>query len=256
MGDRWGDMRVSVMDWSHDTCTTWQSESTRHVSLLCDSSPRVLGHVTSVGSWGDTVSRGRRMMGDWLDPSLEMRCGLGFTGLDLVRDQTGNMVILAVNSMGDLFGKKININENDSQYQDNVDEWLEYWGKKVVEKSLLPELKLSQNNFTLYRTDAKKVISVPVAIQSKPWEKRHKIKWKYGKESKLYYINLNDNQPTEENSPQEADQTNVDENVQQKDSNETNEVSNLNESQPTEDPSHQEDDQTNVDAVSTTTSSP
>ena len=42
------------MDWSLDTCITWQSEATRHVSLLCqdDSSPRLLGNVTSVGSWG------------------------------------------------------------------------------------------------------------------------------------------------------------------------------------------------------------
>ena len=27
MGDRWGDMKVCVMDWSHDTCSTWQPES-------------------------------------------------------------------------------------------------------------------------------------------------------------------------------------------------------------------------------------
>ena len=142
------------MDWSLDTCITWQSD----VSLLCqdDSSPRLLGNVTSVGSWGGTVSRGRRMMGDWLDPSLEISCGLWFTGMDLVRDQIGNMVILTVNSMGGLFGKKLNINENDCQYQDNVDEWLEDWGKKVVEN---PELKLPQKNYTLYRTDVKKVSS-------------------------------------------------------------------------------------------------
>ena len=61
MSDRWGDTRVSVWDWGHDTCQDYRPESDR-VELTCkdDTLPHLLGGVTSVGSWRDTVTRARQ----------------------------------------------------------------------------------------------------------------------------------------------------------------------------------------------------
>ena len=87
MGDRWGDMKVCVMDWSHDTCSTWQSESDQLTLRCVDTCPRVLGDVTHVGSWRGTVTRGRELGGDWLDPPVEQRAGLRFSGYDLIKAQ-------------------------------------------------------------------------------------------------------------------------------------------------------------------------
>ena len=52
-----------------------------------DTCPRVLGDVTHVGSWRETVARGRELGGDWLDPPVEQRAGLRFSGYDLIKAQ-------------------------------------------------------------------------------------------------------------------------------------------------------------------------
>ena len=47
----------------------------------------MLGDVTHVGSWRETVARGRELGGDWLDPPVEQRAGLRFNGYDLIKAQ-------------------------------------------------------------------------------------------------------------------------------------------------------------------------
>ena len=59
-----------------------------HICLRCvDTCPRVLGDVTHVGSWRQTVTRGRELCGDWLDPPVEQRTGLRFSGYELIKAQ-------------------------------------------------------------------------------------------------------------------------------------------------------------------------
>ena len=88
-GTRWGRLRVSALDWGHATCRDWRPECGQ-VALVCgDAAPRVLGPVTSVPGWRDSVARGRQLQGAWLHSAMEERCGLGFTGCEVTRDSSG-----------------------------------------------------------------------------------------------------------------------------------------------------------------------
>ena len=50
---------------------------------------RVLGPVTSLPGWRDSVAQGQQLQGAWLHPAVEERCGLGFTGCEVTRDSSG-----------------------------------------------------------------------------------------------------------------------------------------------------------------------
>ena len=64
------------------------------VGEVCgDAAPRVFGFVTSVPGWQDSVARGRQLRGAWLHSAVEERCGLGFTGCEVTRDSSGNVII-------------------------------------------------------------------------------------------------------------------------------------------------------------------
>ena len=187
-GTRWGRLRVSALDWGHARCRDWRPECGQ-VALVCgDAAPRVLGPVTSVPGWRDSVARGRQLQGAWLHSAVEERCGLGFTGCEVTKDSSGNVIILAVNAVGDLFGGKLAVNENcDDEYEDDIDEWLEGWGQSVIGKSHLPELKLHQRPYLVAkdgkpinqvstekekRNGARREMwwSIPIAIKSKKWK--------------------------------------------------------------------------------------
>ena len=78
--------RVGGLDWQV-AGTQWE----RCAAL------RVFGFVTSVPGWQDSVARGRQLRGAWLHSAVEERCGLGFTGCEVTRDSSGNVIILAQN---------------------------------------------------------------------------------------------------------------------------------------------------------------
>ena len=235
-GTRWGRLRVSALDWGHATCRDWRPECGQ-VALVCgDAAPRVLGPVTSVPGWRDSVARGRQLQGAWLHPAVEERCGLGLTGCEVTRDSSGNVIILAVNALGDLFGGKLTVNENcDNEYEDDTDEWLEGWGQSVIEKSHLPELKLHQRPYLVsangkpinqvstkkersykesYRGENVMWWSIPIAIKSKKWklsrkdlfQNYKKLKKEHRKEGKHHKRRkLNENNDEEKSSESDVD---------------------------------------------------
>ena len=182
MSDRWGDMRVTVMDWGHHTCSTLRMRS-ECVRSRCqdDSAPRVKSDVRSVGSWSKTVIRARAATsGAWLTHAVEQRAGLPFTGHQLLRDKSGNMMILAVNAAGDLFGKKLELNgEDDDAHEDYQDELLENWADKVLDKALLPKLVLYQEPYEIPKLSRYYTSTLPITLQSYDWCKhiRHESAW-------------------------------------------------------------------------------
>ena len=86
--------RVGGLDWK--VADTWWG------AVCADAAPRVLGPVTSLPGWRDSVAQGQQLQGAWLHPAVEERCGLGFTGCEVqtknifgcgVRNMTGARVI-------------------------------------------------------------------------------------------------------------------------------------------------------------------
>ena len=188
MGDSWGQLRLSVLDWGHQHCHTAGS-----VNISCQTtaqSPRLLGNIRGLGGWRDTVLRGRALAGEWLDVAVEERVGLPFTGIDLAPDKSGNIVIFAVNAAGDVFGKKIYLEEGYGEvesYETNqeIDLWLNNWADAVISKSFLPQVTLNQSS--LHKTEKLKDCGhrVPVFVQSKSWKKRLRGKKRVTGKTKL-----------------------------------------------------------------------
>ena len=178
VSDRWGDMRLSVSDGGHDTCGGTRQPVSDLVSTRCceDSLPRVLTRgVTCIGGWGDTVARARDNMGAWMTPALEQRAGLPWAGLDIMEDRAGNIVIMAVNMIGDIFGKRLELKENDdSEWQDDEDDWLETWAGKVIDKSYLPSVRLKQRQYLLDKGPAYTINSLPLCLQTMHWNRKQK----------------------------------------------------------------------------------
>ena len=86
--------RLGGLDWK--VADTWWG------AVCADAAPRVLGPVTSLPGWRDSVAQGQQLQGAWLHPAVEERCGLGFTGSEVqtknifgcgVRNMTGARVI-------------------------------------------------------------------------------------------------------------------------------------------------------------------
>ena len=86
--------RVGGLDWK--VADTWWG------AVCADAAPRVLGPVTSLPGWRDSVAQGQQLQGAWLHSAMEERCGLGFTGCEVqtknifgcgVRNMTGARVI-------------------------------------------------------------------------------------------------------------------------------------------------------------------
>ena len=102
-----------------------------------------------------------------------------------MKERSGNIVILAVNVMGDLFGKKLTLTGmgDEDSYEDDTDEWLEVWGQDVVRKSCLPVLNLYRPAF--FNRSLKNPITqygyLPIAVKNQKWEKRHNKKIRYYK---------------------------------------------------------------------------
>ena len=92
-----------------------------------------------------------------------------------MKERSGNIVILAVNVMGDLFGKKLTLTGmgDEDSYEDDTDEWLEVWGQDVVRKSCLPVLNLYRPAF--FNRSLKNPITqygyLPIAVKNQKWEK-------------------------------------------------------------------------------------
>jgi len=110
---------------------------------------------------------------------------LGFTGYDVAEDKDGNIVLYAINALGDLFGKKLVVNEDnlDIDVDDDddpdgaaTDEVLEKWAKNVVSNSYLPEQQLNFHNYLLFQTASTRTWAIPITIKSKPWEEKHFFK--------------------------------------------------------------------------------
>ena len=105
----------------------------------------------------------------------------------VVKERSGNIVILAVNVMGDLFGKKLTLTGmgDEDGYEDDTDDWLESWSQSVVRKSCLPVLNLYRPSF--YDRSLKKDprnqqgYHNTIAVKNQKWEKRHQKKIRYYK---------------------------------------------------------------------------
>ena len=204
MYSRWGDVVLTVMDWSHSQCDDWESQSDL-VHLQCERParvPGVLGGSRGVAGWGRTVARGREAGGEWLDSCVEERCALGFTGVDLARVDAGPVMIYAVNAAGDLFAKSVvpkNDTLDDTELEHELVEirensWLADWGDSVVSCSLLPEIslrckqrpvkeKLNKNGVVCTRE-----WSMPVTVKTKEWRRR------FGYRRKKLYKKQNDDE--------------------------------------------------------------
>ena len=180
-GDSWGQLRLSVLDWGHQHCqSVLQSD---HVDFTCQSSqcPRVLGNLRGLGSWRDTIMKGRSLAGEWLDAAVEERAGLPFTGLDLAQDKSGNVIVYAVNAVGDIFGKKLHREDGYDYNEDHgedtsleTDHWLTRWAEAVVSKSFLPQITLSnvQAESRTKLTKRSYRFDLPIYKQSKSWKER------------------------------------------------------------------------------------
>ena len=197
-GSAWADLRLTVLDWSHSHCHTATQAEDLWINCQAgegEGPPRVLGGVESLGTWRDSVVRARALGGQWLHPALEQRAALPFTGL-AVSSEPGpgnNINILAVNAIGDLFGKVLYLEEeeeedighDDVESEENksheVERWLTDWADAVVSKSFLPQVTLS-NRFPRGQNKWQKELRpgrgfihklrLPVFVQSKSWKKR------------------------------------------------------------------------------------
>ena len=194
-GDTWADLRLTVLDWSHSHCHT--ARQAEDLWIHCQAGegsegpPRVLGGVESLGTWRDSVVTARALGGQWLHPALEQRAALPFTGLALSAEpgSRNNINIIAVNAIGDLFGKVLHLEEEEEivghddveSEEDNshqVERWLTDWAEAVVSKSFLPQVTLSnrfpsgQNERQTLRLNRGYKFRLPVFVQSKRWKKR------------------------------------------------------------------------------------
>ena len=191
-GDSWAQLRLAVLDWSHDHCHRANQPGELWVNCRGgEGPPRLLGRVESLGSWRDTVVRGRVQGEDWLHPALDQRAALPFTGLCLSADQ-GNLNVFAVNAIGDLFGKVLYLDDEEEEEEDvsddnseEVERWLEDWAQAVISKSFLPKVTLS-HRFPAGQNKPEKIkglksvktgcqayrLRLPVFRQNKSWKKR------------------------------------------------------------------------------------
>jgi len=183
--DKWGDQSMCALDWSHSYCDEW---SNGKVNLTCSGrGPAVVGGFKGLGSWKDTVVRGRDLGGEWLDFSVEDRCGIPFTGMDMKREEDGSTILYAVNAIGDLFGKilshKKDVEDSSTIDMDGVetqeDTWLKIWGESVAECSLMPKVMLLANledRDKCTSTLKKKKIHLPISFREYRYRKKYECK--------------------------------------------------------------------------------
>ena len=183
--DKWGDQSMCALDWSHSYCDEWSNEK---VNLTCSGrGPAVVGGFKGLGSWKDTVVRGRDLGGEWLDNCVEDRCAIPFTGIDMNREEDGSTILYAVNAIGDLFAKILS-HKKDVEYSSIIDidaieaqedTWLKIWGESVVECSLMPKVILLANfedRDKRTSTTKKKKIHLPISFRSYCYRKKFERK--------------------------------------------------------------------------------
>ena len=180
---RWGDLALSVLDWQHSMCSSWQSVEEEAIALVCRDGPSVMGRNSSVlRGWSDTVERGRNLGGVWLDTHVEERVAVPFTGADVVQDVDGSVVIYLSNALGDLFAKQLvrkeEEEEEDASIEDEVvvkreEAWMDEWGEMVEECSLLPRVKLMADTQEVLKQvgSAKQHWTLPVAARKRTQNK-------------------------------------------------------------------------------------
>ena len=192
-GDCWANTSLTVLDWDHAHCQAQSDDLWLHCQPG-EGPPRVLGGVHRLPSWRDSVVTARALAGQWLHPALEQRAALPFTGLALSAQPGpgGNVNVVAVNAIGDLFGMVLHLEEDEedvgcdeAESEENslqVERWLTDWAEAVICKSFLSKVTLStrfpegQNTGKIVqvRKFAQRKIKykLPVFTQSKLWKKR------------------------------------------------------------------------------------
>jgi len=113
-GDCWANTCLTVLDWDHAHCQAQSDDLWLHCQPG-EGPPRVLGGVQPLPSWRDSVVTARALGGQWLHPALEQRAALPFTGLALSAQPGpgGNVNVVAVNAIGDLFGMVLHLEEDE-----------------------------------------------------------------------------------------------------------------------------------------------
>ena len=149
---RWGELALSVLDWQHSMCSSWQAVEEEAMALLCREGPSIMGRQSSVlRGWSNSVERARNLGGSWLDTHVEERVAVPFTGADISKEDDDSVVIYLSNALGDLFAKqlvrKVEEEEEDASIEEEVvvkreETWMEEWGELVEECALLPRVKL------------------------------------------------------------------------------------------------------------------
>ena len=150
---RWGELALSVLDWQHSMCSSWQAVEEEAMVLLCGEGPSIMGRRSSVlRGWSSSVEKARNLGGAWLDTHVEERVAVPFTGADIAKEEDGSVVIYLSNALGDLFAKQLVRKEDEDEEEDaSVEEevvvkreetWMEEWGELVEECALLPRVKL------------------------------------------------------------------------------------------------------------------
>jgi len=175
---RWGELALSVLDWQHSMCSSWQAVEEEAMALLCREGPSIMGRQSSVlRGWSNSVERARNLGGSWLDTHVEERVAVPFTGADISKEEDGSVVIYLSNALGDLFAKQLvrkeDEEEEDASIEDEVvvkreETWMEEWGELVEECALLPRVKLmSDTQEVLKQGAAKQQWTLPRAARTR-----------------------------------------------------------------------------------------
>lgn len=195
--DKLGEMSISLMDWGHSRCGSWTSKS-KLLNLSCSvplKDPSKLCGFSNIGGWKNTVIKGRSMAGEWLDNCVEERCSLGFTGADIGFENSGGPTVYAVNALGDVFFKTIQMNSDPEEpislYESDESKILGEWAKSVVKSSLLPDIVLKRDQLPVFiktkchnnggwKKSYNKFVrnnkwGLPVSLQSRKWSEMRKF---------------------------------------------------------------------------------
>ena len=181
---RWGDLALSVLDWQHSLCSSWQAVEEEAMALLCKEGPSIMGRQSSVlRGWSDSVEKARNLGGAWLDTHVEERVAVPFTGADISKEEDGSVVIYLSNALGDLFAKQL-VRKRDEEEEEEAEEdasveeevvakreetWMEEWGELVEECALLPRVKLMADTQEVLKQfgGAKQQWTLPTAARTR-----------------------------------------------------------------------------------------
>ena len=177
---RWGHLALTCTDWGHSSCTSWAPVNTEDLSPRCGGmAPRVLG-ARELGGWGATLARARGLGGEWLDPALEERSAVPFTGFQVVDEHEAGVVVYGATALGDLVAKQLllqEVEQEDKEVEQEVvsrreEVHLERWGCEVADSALLPKIKLMANTYLVQeqgssRCSSSKTWALPVLARER-----------------------------------------------------------------------------------------